>query len=64
MAFWITYYMKAKREQKKKEQIVIKLFSRNYARDIVNAFSDFLIKCLYYLKEYMLALKPKIQFIS
>ena len=36
MAFWITYYMKAKREQKKKEQMVIKLFSRNYARDLVN----------------------------
>jgi hypothetical protein len=27
--------MKAKREQKKKEQIVIKLFSRNYARDLM-----------------------------
>jgi len=26
--------MKAKREQKKAEQIVIKLFSRNYARDL------------------------------
>jgi len=28
--------MKAKREQKKAEQIVIKLFSRNYARDLMN----------------------------
>jgi len=27
--------MKAKREQKKAEQIVIKLFSRNYARDLI-----------------------------
>jgi len=27
--------MKAKREQKKAEQIVIKLFSRNYARDLL-----------------------------
>jgi len=27
--------MKAKREQKKAEQIVIKLFSRNYARDLM-----------------------------
>src|SRR6185437_7802336 len=35
MAFWITCHMKAKREQKKAEQIVIKLFSRNYARDII-----------------------------
>jgi len=28
--------MKAKREQKKAEQIVIKLFSRNYARDLLS----------------------------
>jgi hypothetical protein len=35
MAFWITCHMKAKREQKKAEQIVIKLFSRNYARDLI-----------------------------
>src|SRR4029078_9002663 len=35
MAFWITCHMKAKREQKKAEQIVIKLFSSNYARDLL-----------------------------
>src|SRR6476659_6638779 len=34
MAFWITSHMKAKREQKKEEQIVIKLFTSNYARDL------------------------------
>jgi hypothetical protein len=38
MAFWITCHMKAKREQKKAEQIVIKLFSRNYARDLLTKY--------------------------
>src|SRR6478672_2778615 len=40
MVFWITYHMKAKREQKKEEQIVIKLFSLNYARDLVTLYSS------------------------
>jgi len=40
--------MKAKREQKKAEQIVIKLFSRNYARDL-----------LYNMAFYLLKSKPK-----
>jgi hypothetical protein len=51
MAFWITCHMKAKREQKKAEQIVIKLFSRNYARDLL--MYDIAKKYLFYLIDYV-----------
>jgi hypothetical protein len=33
--FWITYRMKAKREQVNEVMVVIKLFVSNYARDLV-----------------------------
>ena len=35
MAFWITFRMRAKREQITEEQIVIKLFVSNNARDLL-----------------------------
>ncbi len=34
MVFWITYPMKAKREQVDDKLMVIKLFTSNYVRDI------------------------------
>ena len=34
MVFWITYHMKAKKEQIDEELMIIKLFPSNYARDL------------------------------
>ena len=36
--------MTAKIEQKKEEQIVIKLFSRNYARDLISNIDQIIFK--------------------
>jgi hypothetical protein len=35
MAFWITSRMKAKGEQVDEELVIIKLFTSNYARDLL-----------------------------
>jgi hypothetical protein len=38
MAFWITYSMKSMKEQVDDKLMVIKLFSCNYARDLINNY--------------------------